>query len=172
MKGLPYIALRYFNAAGAHPLSLTGEMHFKETHLIPNVIFSAMGFINSLKVFGKNYSTEDGTCVRDYIHVWDLCEAHYRAYKKILRDRKSGVYNLGAGKGYSILEIIKITEKISGKKINYVFSKKRKGDPPVLVADYKKAKKELGWVPEADIYDIIKSAWIFYDKNKEKLKIC
>jgi len=158
--GLKYIALRYFNAAGADVEANIGESHRIETHLIPLVLQTALGKRESIKVFGDDYDTPDGTCIRDYIHVNDLAKAHRLAIEKLLAGEESDIFNLGTGKGNSVKEIIDVSEKITGKSINKIITERREGDPPVLTADNKKAKQELGWNPEyTEIEDIIKTAW-------------
>lgn len=158
--GLKYIALRYFNASGADNEANIGESHRIETHLIPLVLQTALGKRDCIKVFGDDYDTPDGTCIRDYIHVNDLSSAHRLAYERLAEGAGSNLYNLGIGKGYSVKEIIEKSEKITEKTINKIISERREGDPPILVADNKKAKEELGWNPEfVEIEDIIKTAW-------------
>lgn len=158
--GLKYVALRYFNAAGSDNEANIGESHRIETHLIPLVLQTALGKRESIKVFGDDYNTPDGTCIRDYIHVNDLSSAHRLAVKKLLNGEDSDFYNLGIGKGYSVKEIIEVSEKVTEKSINKEIIERREGDPPVLVADNKKAKEKLGWNPEfTEIEDIIKTAW-------------
>ncbi len=165
--GLKYIALRYFNASGADNQAEIGESHLIETHLIPLVLQVAQQKRDSIKIFGEDYDTPDGTCVRDYIHVNDLAQAHRLAVKKLLEGSKSDYYNLGIGKGYSVKEIIEVSEKVTGKKINKEIADRREGDPPVLLADNKKAKTELGWKPEfTEIEDIITTAWN-WETNKK-----
>ncbi|MEI8388695.1 MAG: UDP-glucose 4-epimerase GalE [bacterium] len=162
---LKYIALRYFNASGAddggqlNAVNI-GESHSPETHLIPLVLQTALGQRDCIKVFGDDYDTPDGTCIRDYIHVNDLAKAHRLALEKLIKEEKSNFYNLGTGKGFSVKEVIEKSEKITGKLINKQISERREGDPPVLIADNKKVKQELGWNPEyTEIEDIIKTAW-------------
>ena len=158
--GLKYIALRYFNASGADPKTNIGENHSPETHLIPLVLQTALGKRDCIKVFGDDYDTPDGTCVRDYIHVNDLASAHRLALEKLFNGSGSDFFNLGIGKGYSVKEIIEKSEKIIGKLINQQISERREGDPPTLVADNKKAREGLDWNPEfTEIEDIIKTAW-------------
>ena len=158
--GLKYIALRYFNVSGADHEANIGESHSPETHLIPLVLQTALGTRDCIKVFGDDYETPDGTCIRDYIHVNDLSKAHRLALEKLKREENSNFYNLGIGKGYSVKEIIEVSEKITGKPINKQIIERREGDPPVLVADNKKAREELGWNPQfTEIEDIIKTAW-------------
>ncbi len=165
--GIKYIILRYFNAAGADTEGEIGEIHNPETHLIPLTIFAAIGLIEKLNVFGNDYPTKDGTCIRDYIHVSDLAEAHVKALEYLLREKKSDIFNVGIGVGFSILDIIKTVNKISNKKINYIFVERRPGDPSILIASNKKIKKILNWQPKfIKIEDIIKSAYNWHLKNK------
>jgi len=156
--GLKYVALRYFNAAGCSFDGSIGESHEPETHLIPLVIDTALGKRQSVSVFGDDYPTPDGTCLRDYIHVDDLGEAHLKALEYLNAGNSSNVFNLGTGDGNSVKEIIKTVEKISGKKVEHKISTRREGDPAVLVADNKKAADVLGWLPKYKLEDIIKSA--------------
>jgi len=162
--GLKYASLRYFNAAGADKEAEIGEWHEPETHLIPNVLDAVLGIKEHVEIFGTDYNTPDGTCVRDFIHVEDLAYAHILALEYIMEENTSVVLNLGTGKGYSIREVINIVEKIAGKKVKVKESSRRPGDPPVLVADPSYAKKLLKWEPEYGIYDIIESAWIWHRK--------
>jgi len=159
--------LRYFNAAGAQENGKIGERHNPETHLIP-LIFDAITLKkDSITIFGDDYSTHDGTCVRDYIHVSDLAQAHVLVFQELLNDGKPDIFNVGIGKGYSVLDVINSASKISGKnpKINY--GSRRMGDPPRLVCDSSKIKSELGWKPMfGDIDQIIKTAWLWYLKDK------
>ena len=162
--GLQYIALRYFNAAGASLDGFIGESHTPETHLLPLVLKALKGEIPEIKVFGKDYGTPDGTCIRDYIHVEDLAEAHLLALQKV--GQFSGCINLGTGKGTSVQEIIQTAEKISGKKCPVEYANRRSGDPAILFADNQKAKEVLGWIPKyTEIDDIIKTAWN-WEQNK------
>jgi len=164
--GLKYMALRYFNAAGADNKANIGESHSPETHLIPLVLQAALGERESIKIFGNDYETSDGTCIRDYIHVNDLSKAHRLALEKLHDNAKSNFYNLGTGKGNSVKEIIEVSEKITGKSVNKEFVERREGDPPVLVASSLKAKNELNWEPDfTEIADIIETAWI-WEKNR------
>ncbi|MGD2186696.1 MAG: UDP-glucose 4-epimerase GalE [Desulfobacterales bacterium] len=163
--GLKYISLRYFNAAGADPDAEVGEDHDPETHLIPLVLDAAAGKREVIKVFGTDYETPDGTCIRDYIHVSDLAQAHILALQQLMGGGDSSVYNLGNGQGFSVLEIIERARKITGKNITIENSDRRAGDPPVLIASNEKATKELGWKPQyADIDDIISTAWRWHQK--------
>ena len=165
---LPVSILRYFNAAGADIKGDIGEDHNPETHLIPLVLealFKKDGFV---KVNGIDYPTFDGTCIRDYVHVSDLAKAHVLALNKIINDRSLSIYNLGNGKGYSIMEVIDTAKKVTGKEIKILKSKRRQGDPPVLISSPEKAKKELLWKPEyPDLESIIKTAWNWYLLKKE-----
>jgi len=163
---MKYAALRYFNAAGANPNGDIGEKHEPETHLIPIVLKNAIDDSTPFYVFGNDYNTEDGTCIRDYIHVVDLADAHLRAIDYIIDQKKSIVLNLGTGNGYSVLEIIRKAEEITGKKLNYKVIKRREGDPAILVADNKMAKEVLGWQPKFALTEIISSAWTWHKNPK------
>jgi UDP-glucose 4-epimerase len=155
--GLKYISLRYFNAAGAS--ERFGEDHHPESHLVPCVLAAAAGKVASIAVFGNDYPTKDGSCVRDYIHVVDIAQAHILALKR-LKTLSGKAYNLGNGSGYSVLQVIKAARKITGSDIPVQFHQRRSGDPAVLVASCDLAGKELGWVPAYNkIEDIIESAW-------------
>lgn len=162
IHGLQYVSLRYFNASGAG-FNL-GEIHDPETHLIPLLLQAAFGKQEHLKVFGSNYPTSDGTCVRDYIHVLDLARAHLLALEKI--GETPHIFNVGTGKGHSVREIITIAEEVTGRKIPVVDAPPREGDPAFLVADPSKIQQEWGWKAEHGIRDIIKSAWEFHKKNQ------
>lgn len=163
---LRFASLRYFNAAGA--TELCGEMHDPETHLIPIVLEAANGTRESVDIFGDDYPTPDGTCVRDYIHVRDLASAHLLALRDL--DVRSDVYNLGCGgNGYSVKEVVEAAEQITGRKINTRVVERREGDPAVLVASSKKISEKLGWKPELqDLRMIIKSAWDWYSGREAK----
>lgn len=159
---LKYVSLRYFNAAGADPDGELGEWHEPEMRLIPLTLKSALGKIKHLEVFGDDYDTPDGTCIRDYIHVSDLAHAHLLAMEYLFNGGESNVFNLGIGKGFSVKEIIKAVEEVTGKKVNFVVGDRRPGDPPILVADASKARKVLGWSPKfTDIREIIETAYIW-----------
>jgi len=161
--GLKFNAFRYFNAAGAS--ERLGEAHKHESHLIPVIIQAALGQREKLLIYGNDYQTKDGTCVRDYIHVIDLAQAHILALKN-LETRPNAKYNLGNGEGFSNLEVLKMVEKVSGKKINYDFADRRPGDPAILIASSELAKKELGWKPKfADLESIVKSAWEWHSAH-------
>ncbi|MFO7996276.1 MAG: UDP-glucose 4-epimerase GalE [Dehalococcoidia bacterium] len=156
--GLRFVSLRYFNAAGA--TARCGEDHEPETHLIPNVLKAALGLVPQINVFGADYPTEDGTCVRDYIHVTDVARAHVLALKHLESEKLNKAYNLGAGRGYSVEEVIDVAEATTGTRIKRLISSRRAGDPPVLVADPSLAGKELGWKPQdSELQAIIESAW-------------
>jgi UDP-glucose 4-epimerase len=156
---LDFISLRYFNAAGADPEGELGEDHSPETHLIPLVIKTAMDG-TSVPVYGKDYNTPDGTCVRDYIHVADLANAHLLALRNLEEGKISGIYNLGNGNGYSVREVIEMVEKVTGRKVTVVDSPRRPGDPARLVASSEKIRKELGWISRyPDLETIVETAW-------------
>ena len=157
---LKYTSLRYFNAAGADPDGEIGEDHDPETHLIPLVLDVAAAKRASVKVFGTDYETPDGTCIRDYIHVTDLAEAHILALQRLMDGADSSNYNLGTGQGFSVLDVIERAQHITGKNIRAENTDRRPGDPPVLIASNVKAVSELGWNPKyADLDDIIGTAW-------------
>jgi UDP-glucose 4-epimerase len=163
--GLNYIALRYFNASGADFAADIGESHKPETHLVPIILQSVLG-LRSFKVFGDDYKTKDGTCVRDYIHVLDLASAHIKALEKFAGNKQvAESINLGNQKGYSILEVIKMVEKVTGKKVAYELAARRPGDPAVLIASSEKAKAFLGWSPQYDLQDIMASAWKWHQRK-------
>lgn len=158
--GLKSICLRYFNAAGADPAGQLGERHDPETHLIPLVLQVASGRRPHISVFGRDYETPDGTCIRDYIHISDLCEAHWLALQMLLKGGDSNFYNLGNSKGFSVQEVIDTARRITGKSISVVYATKRVGDPARLVADSSFARAKLGWTPKyASLETIIEHAW-------------
>ncbi|QVL50604.1 MAG: UDP-glucose 4-epimerase GalE [Thiocapsa sp.] len=158
--GLRAIALRYFNAAGADPDSEIGEDHDPETHLIPLAIAAAAGTGPGLTVYGTDYDTPDGTCIRDYIHVADLAQAHLRALDALLGGASSRIYNLGNGQGFSVREVIAATEQVTGLTVPVEYGARRAGDPPRLVGDASRIRGELGWVPAyASLDAIIRTAW-------------
>ena len=153
------VALRYFNAAGCDRHGETGEMHDPETHLIPRAIKAALGYIPPLEVFGGDYPTPDGTCVRDYVHVTDLADAHVRALSYLFDGGPSVKLNLGTGKGFSVMAIINTVQAVLRKEVSHVMKPRRAGDPPCLIADATRAKSVLGWVPEnSDLETIVQSA--------------
>ncbi len=158
--GLKSVCLRYFNACGADPSGRTGECHEPETHLIPLVLQAASGKRDSIKVFGRDYATPDGTCLRDYVHVTDLCQAHLLALEVLLKGGASAQYNLGNGQGFSVQQIIEVARQVTQKEIKVVDAPRRAGDPACLIADSAKIKKELGWKPQySDLALIIEHAW-------------
>jgi UDP-glucose 4-epimerase len=169
--GLNSVSLRYFNAAGADPSACIGEKHSPETHLIPNILKSvASGGDKILKVFGSDYPTPDGSCVRDYIHVSDLASAHLLAGEYLISNPGAHAFNLGIGNGFSLSEVIDAASRIIGEKIKFQFCGRRPGDPPVLVADSSLAQVELNWQPEyTGIEAIIETAWRWH-KNGEVFK--
>ena len=164
--GLKYCALRYFNACGAHPNGDIGEAHSPETHLIALIMKYLLGELKEFKLYGDDYDTPDGTCIRDYIHVCDLAQAHILALDYLYAGGKSTAFNIGNGNGYSNLDILKTIEKVAGKKVDYSISERRPGDPAILVASSKKITDELGFKPKYDsLEEIIKTAWNWYRKN-------
>ena len=163
---LKYAALRYFNAAGADFEGEIGESHDPEPHLIPVVLQTALGKREHIKIFGDDYDTPDGTCIRDYIHVYDLADAHLKALEYLVRGENSDFFNLGTGDGNSVKELIDKAREVTGKEIKSVIAERRAGDPAVLVADNKKAKNILGWNPKYNLDDIIKSAWNWHQNQK------
>ena len=156
---LRYVALRYFNACGAHPDAEVGEVHDPETHLIPNILKVLRGEKKALTIFGDDYDTPDGTCVRDYIHIHDLCHAHLLALEALKKGMKSDCFNLGNGNGYSVKEIIKMVERVTGKKVPVKIGARRPGDPARLIASAEKAQEVLGWRPEMSLEQMIRTAW-------------
>ncbi|OMH40704.1 UDP-glucose 4-epimerase GalE [Desulfurobacterium indicum] len=159
-SNLKYVSLRYFNAAGADPSGLIGESHNPETHLIPLVLKTAKGEREQISIFGTDYPTPDGTCIRDYIHINDLAKAHLLALEYLMSGGESNVFNCGYGKGYSVREIIDMAKKVTEKDFKVVEEKRREGDPAILVADSKKLKSILNWKAEFDDLEfIIKTAW-------------
>ncbi|MFC6040233.1 UDP-glucose 4-epimerase GalE [Paenisporosarcina macmurdoensis] len=164
---LQYVVLRYFNAAGAHKSGEIGESHEPESHLIPIVLQHLLGQREKISVFGTDYETADGTCVRDYIHVTDLANAHVLAYEGLVSgDISNEIYNLGNGAGYSVQEIIEVCEKVSKKSAVVEYADRRPGDPAVLVASSDKITKALGWKPKYQLQEIIESAWRWHSNEK------
>ncbi len=166
--GTKYVSLRYFNVAGAHPSGLIGEMHNPETHLIPLVLQVPLKIRDKIMIFGDDYPTEDGTCIRDYIHIMDLINAHLLALDYLRAGNDSDIFNLGNGRGFSVKEIIDTSEKVTGLNIKRETGSRRPGDPAVLVASSDKIKKVLGWEPKhPNVEDIIQSAWNFHKRNNQ-----
>lgn len=158
--GIKYTALRYFNAAGAHESGKIGEDHSPESHLIPLILQTALGQREKIMVFGDDYNTQDGTCIRDYIHVMDLASAHLLAVGRLRKGGESRIYNLGNGTGFSVNEVIEVARKVTGREIKAEVASRRAGDPAVLIASSKKAAEELGWKPKFNSLEtIIETAW-------------
>ncbi|WP_066387744.1 UDP-glucose 4-epimerase GalE [Neobacillus mesonae] len=165
--GLNYVVLRYFNAAGAHKSAAIGESHDPETHLIPIVLQHLLGQRDKVSVYGSDYETEDGTCIRDYIHVTDLASAHILALNALLKGKKSEeIYNLGNGLGFSVKEVIETCEHVTGIKANVEMADRRPGDPARLVASSQKIYDELGWKAERNLEQIITDAWNWHQKQE------
>ena len=158
--GFQFVSLRYFNAAGADPKGRIGESHDPETHLIPLIMQTAQGKRQHIGIFGTDYDTPDGTCIRDYIHILDLAQAHDLALKRLRSGGESAFYNLGTEQGYSVREVVSVCEKVCGRKIAVQELPRRAGDPPRLVASASRAKKELGWQPRFEnLEEIAQTAW-------------
>ncbi len=169
--GLKYGVLRYFNVAGADESGQIGEAHNPETHLIPLVLKTALGQRDKIYIYGDDYDTEDGTCIRDYIHVTDLCDAHLLTLNKIKESKESVTYNLGNGKGFTVKEIIEVCKKVTNINFEVEVGERRAGDPAVLIASSEKAIKELQWQPKYnDLDTIIKSAWNWHKNNLKNYK--
>ncbi len=165
--GLKHVALRYFNAAGADMEGEIGEDHYPEAHLIPLTIFSALDRRTNLEIYGTDYPTKDGTAIRDYIHVADLAKAHVLSLGFLMKEKQSENFNLGTGQGHSVTEIVDAVKEVSGNKVPVKEGPRRPGDPPVLVAQAKKAKTVLGWTPEyIDIKTVVASAWRWHHACK------
>lgn len=163
--GIHSISLRYFNAAGADESGEIGELHDPEPHLIPLALAATTEHGRGLKVFGSDYSTPDGSCVRDYVHVTDLAHAHVRALQYLEKGGDSLAINLGTGKGRSVLEVIRAAESVTGQAVRRDIEPRRPGDPPALVADPSKAQRVLGWTAQRNLADIVSSAWNWMQKN-------
>jgi UDP-glucose 4-epimerase len=162
---LHYVSLRYFNACGAGHNCTLGEDHRPESHLIPLTIAAALGKSDAIKIFGTDYPTPDGTCIRDYIHIEDLCRAHLLALNRLDKEAES-IYNLGNGTGYSVRQVIDTVKKVSGANFKVIETERRPGDPPVLVCDSTKAKNELGWqIKWTNLERIVESAWKWHSKH-------
>lgn len=161
--GLNWTALRYFNAAGADPAGQTGEAHDPETHLIPIILDSILGKRDRVTVYGEDYDTPDGTCIRDYIHVSDLADAHVAALERLRRGGVSGSYNLGNGAGFSVREVINTAQTVTGKTVPVTYGARREGDPAILVADARLGMHELSWRPKiCSLEEIIRTAWSWH----------
>jgi len=165
--GLKSVCLRYFNAAGADPDGELGERHDPETHLIPLVLQAASGRRADIAVFGRDYDTPDGTCIRDYIHINDLCEAHWLALQSLIKGTGSQRYNLGNGNGFSVQEVINAAIRVTGRPITVRNAPRRIGDPSRLVADATLARQQLGWQPEfADLETMVRHAWVWEKQRR------
>jgi len=166
IHGMRSICLRYFNASGADPAQRTGEDHDPETHLIP-LLFRAIQTGQPVTLFGDDYPTPDGTCIRDYIHVTDLARAHITAVNALNAGARSGHYNAGTGHGFSVKEVLSAVEEVTGRKVPYVIGPRREGDPPELVADSTRLQKEMGWRPEhSSLHSIIETAWKWFSRHE------
>ncbi|MBV4418005.1 UDP-glucose 4-epimerase GalE [Clostridium tyrobutyricum] len=164
--GIKYTALRYFNACGAHINGKIGEDHNPESHLIPIILQAAMGKRDKIMIFGDDYNTEDGSCVRDYVHVSDLASAHLLALKRLQSGGESKIYNLGNGKGFSVKEVVEVAKKVTGINIKSEIADRRPGDPATLIASSNKAIKELGWNPKFNSLEtIIDTAWKWHKNH-------
>ena len=165
--GIKYVSLRYFNACGAHIDGNIGEAHNPESHLIPIILQVANGTRDHISIFGTDYDTKDGTCIRDYIHVTDLAQAHILAVEYLLNGGESDIFNLGNGVGFSVKEVIETARKVTGKEIKVVEESRRAGDPAVLIASSEKEKRVLNWKPQYDdLSTIIKTAWKWHSTHK------
>lgn len=166
--GLRSVSLRYFNAAGADPEGELGEDHNPEEHLIPIVLQVALGKRAGMKVFGTDWPTPDGSCVRDYVHIWDLAQAHYQALQRLRSGAQTTAYNLGNGKGYSVLQVIQAAEKVTDRRIAWEPAPRRPGDPATLVASSERALGELGWQPDyPDLEEIVRHAWVWHQTHPD-----
>ena len=166
--GVRYVSLRYFNAAGALPDGSIGEDHHPETHLIPLILQVPLKKREFITVFGDDYETPDGTCLRDYIHVLDLADAHVLALEHLRRGGKSDIFNLGSGNGFSVKEMIKAAERVTGQSIKVQIGQRRSGDPARLIASSEKARKILGWAPKFDdVEKVIGTAWAWHSRHPE-----
>jgi UDP-glucose-4-epimerase GalE len=166
IHGMRSVCLRYFNASGADPKCRAGEDHEPETHLIP-LLFRAIQTGKPVTLFGDDYATPDGTCIRDYIHVTDLAQAHVAAVEALFSGAPSKKYNVGTGAGYSVREVLSAVENVTGKTVPYVMGPRREGDPASLVADSSRLQAELGWKPEySDLHTIVKTAWAWANRER------
>ena len=164
--GMKSVVFRYFNACGSDMNGVIGESHDPESHLIPLILQAASGRRESIKVFGTDYATQDGTCIRDYVHVYDLAQAHILGMEKMIKENQSFSYNLGSGSGYSVKEIIDNVKKVTEKDFKVEYVERRAGDPGVLIADSTKAEKELNWKPQYSLEEIVISAWKWETNRK------
>jgi UDP-glucose 4-epimerase len=163
---LKSVIFRYFNAAGADPNNQLGEDHQPETHLIPLILLAALGQRDTVSIFGTDYSTPDGTCIRDYIHVSDLADAHILGLEYLLAENTSNIFNLGNNQGFSIKEVIETAQEVTGKSIPIKISDRRSGDPPILVGSNEKARRILGWNPQySSLYEMIFHSWKWHLKR-------
>jgi len=168
--GIRHVALRYFNASGADPDCEIGELHEPESHLIPLVLFAALGRRSSITILGNDYPTPDGTCIRDYVHVSDLADAHVAAIEWLAAGKASEAFNLGNGQGHSVSDVVRISEQVTGLTINTEIGPRRDGDPPVLVSDSTKARQLLGWNPKyASLDQQISHAWKWFRDEMPKI---
>ena len=168
--GLRSVRFRYFNAAGADPQGRLGEDHAPETHIIPLVLLTALGKRESISIYGTDYDTPDGTCIRDYIHVTDLAQAHVLGLEYLLQGGNTDVFNLGNARGFSIQEVIEAARTVTGRPIPATLADRRPGDPPILVGSAEKAKRILDWQPQyADLESILEHAWQWHQKRHESL---
>jgi UDP-glucose-4-epimerase GalE len=166
LHGMRSVCLRYFNASGADPKGRAGEDHEPETHLIP-LLFRAVQTGKPITLFGDDYATPDGTCIRDYIHVTDLAQAHIAAVEALCGGSESKKYNVGTGYGYSVKEVLSAVEKVTGQKVPFEMGPRREGDPPTLVADSTRLQSELGWKPaHSDLHTIVETAWAWATRAK------
>ncbi|AVQ44378.1 UDP-glucose 4-epimerase GalE [Clostridium botulinum] len=166
--GIKYTVLRYFNACGAHISGKIGEHHNPETHLIPIILQVALGEREKIMIFGEDYDTHDGTCIRDYVHVSDLASAHFLALERMRNGGESAIYNLGNGKGFSVKEVIETTRKVTGREIKAEVAVRREGDPAILIASSEKAINQLRWVPKYNSLEtIIETAWNWHKNHPQ-----
>jgi UDP-glucose 4-epimerase len=165
--GIKSISLRYFNASGASHFKNIGEDHPNETHLIPLIIKTALGLREKIMIYGDDYNTPDGTCIRDYIHVDDLAQAHLLSLEHLINGGDSDVFNLGGSRGYSVKEIIETTQNITNLHVNKEITQRREGDPDILIADYSKIQKKLKWEPKYEVDDIIQTAFNWHKNNPD-----
>lgn len=169
---LRYVSLRYFNACGAHQSGTIGEAHNPETHLIPLILQVPLGKRSHISIFGDDYNTKDGTCVRDYIHVTDLAMAHIKAVEYLMDGNESDIFNLGNGVGFTVKEVIDVARQVTGHEIPAEIAPKRAGDPAQLVASSEKARKILGWEPQyADLSTIVETAWNWHKNHPDGYRI-